>query len=153
MGFRCRFTVDSVQNKFPIRYTLCLRLRCSRRLDRHALLRLVHAEYSPNRRIALEAAAECDLQGFLAPAHVPKAFEPFHLVPDRRGRSVPPVVQRLPRGLHVLVGQPQVLLDAVDDGSPTSMYAEMVHCCCEIWYVWRRRLHVSDACRIRTLRQ
>uniref|UniRef100_A0A8R7R280 Uncharacterized protein n=1 Tax=Triticum urartu TaxID=4572 RepID=A0A8R7R280_TRIUA len=80
----------------------------------------------PRRAVALEPGAEADHPHAVAPAHAPLGLDVGQLVPQRAAGRVAEPVQRHARRLHVLVRQPQAVLQLVDHGAPARVDAEVL---------------------------
>uniref|UniRef100_A0A453ITH9 Uncharacterized protein n=1 Tax=Aegilops tauschii subsp. strangulata TaxID=200361 RepID=A0A453ITH9_AEGTS len=92
----------------------------------------------PRRAVALEPGPEADHPHAVALAHAALGLDVAQLVPQRAARRVPELVQRHPRRLHLLVGQPEVLLQLVDDRAAAGVDAEVLERRAEVGDV---RLH------------
>ncbi|BAS97121.1 Os06g0260250, partial [Oryza sativa Japonica Group] len=92
----------------------------------------------PRGAVALEAGAEPDHPHAVAGAHAALGLDVGQLVPHRAARRVAEPVQRHPRRLHVLVGEPQAALQLVDHRAAAGVDAEVLERHAEVREV---RLH------------
>uniref|UniRef100_A0A453RAC1 Uncharacterized protein n=1 Tax=Aegilops tauschii subsp. strangulata TaxID=200361 RepID=A0A453RAC1_AEGTS len=80
----------------------------------------------PRSAVALEPGAEADHPHAVALPHAPLGLDVGQLVPQRAAGRVAEPVQRHARRLHVLVRQPQAVLQLVDHGATARVDAEVL---------------------------
>merc|ERR1719291_1385439 len=73
--------------------------------QRHPTLSAIHPECEPNSGVALEPAAESNLQDAVAPLQATVTLHPISLVPNRGRGCVTPFVKCLNRGGHLVISQ------------------------------------------------
>lgn len=91
-----------------------------------AILVVIAAKRFPDGAVAFDAGAERDLPHEVALADALLGFHVGQHVPDGAGRGVAESVERHARRLHVVLGERQILLDAVQDRLAARVDAEMV---------------------------